>query len=182
MCGIAGVTRLSGHPVPELERRLAAMNQLQRHRGPDGEGIWVHPAGIAGFAHRRLSIIDLTTGQQPMADSGGNWITYNGEIYNYSELRRELGVGRFRTSSDTEVILKATASGASIASITCAGCSRSRSGTNRIGASTAPAIASGSSRSTTASPATSCTLPRKPRPCCRFCPGSRPISRPSRST
>lgn len=75
--------------------------------GPDGEGIWIHPRGIAGFAHRRLTIIDLKTGQQPMGDQAGNWVTYNGEIYNYLELREELGANVFRTRSDTEVILQA---------------------------------------------------------------------------
>jgi asparagine synthase (glutamine-hydrolysing) len=60
-----------------------------------------------GFAHRRLTIIDLTTGQQPMEDHAGNWVTYNGEIYNYLELREELGSNLFRTHSDTEVILHA---------------------------------------------------------------------------
>lgn len=83
------------------------MNQLQRHRGPDGEGIWIHPRQQVGFAHRRLSIVDLTTGDQPMGDPGGNWITYNGEIYNYVELRQELGLENFVTTSDTEVILHA---------------------------------------------------------------------------
>jgi asparagine synthase (glutamine-hydrolysing) len=83
------------------------MNRLQEHRGPDGEGIWQHTSRTLGFGHRRLSVIDLTTGQQPMRDARGNWITYNGEIYNYLELRRELGEHRFVTTSDTEVILAA---------------------------------------------------------------------------
>lgn len=83
------------------------MNQLQRHRGPDGEGIWIHPCQQVGFAHRRLSIVDLTTGNQPMRDPGGNWVTYNGEIYNYVELRQELGLENFVTTTDIEVILHA---------------------------------------------------------------------------
>jgi asparagine synthase (glutamine-hydrolysing) len=82
------------------------MNDLLAHRGPDGEGTWVHPREHVAFAHRRLSIIDLTTGDQPMTDGLGNWLTYNGEIYNYVELRRELGEAGFRTLSDTEVILR----------------------------------------------------------------------------
>lgn len=106
MCGIAGVLTLDHTPDPLLDRRLAAMNELQAHRGPDGHGVWRHPAGKAGFAHRRLTIIDLDTGQQPMR-LGDNVLTYNGEIYNYVELREELGRERFRTSSDTEVILHA---------------------------------------------------------------------------
>src|SRR6185295_1545474 len=78
-----------------------------RHRGPDGEGRWLHANEHVGFAHRRLSIIDLSTGDQPMRHGPGNWITYNGEIYNYIELRDELGREQFQTTSDTEVILQA---------------------------------------------------------------------------
>ncbi|MGH7228909.1 MAG: asparagine synthase (glutamine-hydrolyzing) [Nitrospiraceae bacterium] len=107
MCGIAGILNLSCEKIPDLSRRLGAMNALQRHRGPDGEGLWEHPRGIVGFGHRRLSIIDLATGQQPMRDQAGNWVTYNGEIYNYLELREELGLELFTTRSDTEVILHA---------------------------------------------------------------------------
>lgn len=107
MCGIAGAINLSLEPKPNLNRCLNVMNTLQHHRGPDGEGIWQHPQGYVGFAHRRLSIIDLQTGGQPMSDGAGNWVTYNGEIYNYIELRAELGSENFVTSSDTEVILHA---------------------------------------------------------------------------
>lgn len=107
MCGIAGALNLSHAEIPNLTQRLGAMNHLLRHRGPDGEGAWQHPAKFAGFAHRRLSIIDLSTGDQPMTDPAGNWITYNGEIYNYIELREELGAANFHTTSDTEVILHA---------------------------------------------------------------------------
>lgn len=107
MCGIAAILNLDAKPVEALAPRLDLMNRLQSHRGPDGEGAWMHERGHVGFAHRRLDIIDLTTGQQPMHDGAGNWITYNGEIYNYVELRRELGEGSFRTTSDTEVVLRA---------------------------------------------------------------------------
>ena len=107
MCGIAGAVNLSLESIPELPRRLGVMNELQRHRGPDGEGTWLHPRNCLGFAHRRLSIIDLVTGSQPMTEPGANWITYNGEIYNFVELRSELGSENFRTTSDTEVILHA---------------------------------------------------------------------------
>ncbi|MCA9791300.1 MAG: asparagine synthase (glutamine-hydrolyzing) [Candidatus Eremiobacteraeota bacterium] len=103
MCGIAGI--LSPGPLPQLERGLRVMNDLLAHRGPDGEGIWTHPSGRLGLAHRRLSIIDLEGGAQPMKDGHGNVLTYNGEIYNYLELRQELGQENFRTSCDTEVIL-----------------------------------------------------------------------------
>ena len=107
MCGIAGALDLSLERIPGLTPQLNVMNRLMRHRGPDGDGIWQHRYGQVGFAHRRLSIIDLTTGDQPMTDNAGNWITYNGEIYNYLELQAELGVNNFQTTSDTEVILHA---------------------------------------------------------------------------
>lgn len=109
MCGIGGVCDLLTHPIPDLSGKLAAMNRLLSHRGPDGEGTWTHSEGKhVGFAHRRLSIIDLSpTGAQPMDDGDGNWVTFNGEIYNYLELRDELGRDQFTTASDTEVILRA---------------------------------------------------------------------------
>src|SRR3954470_6855552 len=107
MCGIGAVCSLSLAPVPGLSSHLAAMNWLQRHRGPDGDADWRHERGHVGFAHRRLSIIDLATGDQPMSDAAGNWITFNGEIYNYIELRDELGANTFATTSDTEVVLAA---------------------------------------------------------------------------
>ena len=92
MCGIAGALSLSCAPMPNLKQHLQVMNFLQAHRGPDGEGVWIHQKGQVGFAHRRLSIIDLTTAAaQPMESEAGLVITYNGEIYNYLELREELG-------------------------------------------------------------------------------------------
>lgn len=106
MCSIAGIFNYNYDIVDNLQRKLSVMNDLQAHRGPDGEGIWKHSDKYIGFAHRRLSIIDLSTGQQPMKDDSGNWICYNGEIYNYVELREELGVP-CKTSSDTEVVLHA---------------------------------------------------------------------------
>lgn len=108
MCGIAGALDLALNPIHDLPGRLARMNELIAHRGPDGEGTWCHDGGHAGLAHRRLAIIDLTpSGRQPMRDAGGNWVAYNGEIYNYLELREELGADQFRTDSDTEVLLAA---------------------------------------------------------------------------
>lgn len=107
MCGIAGMIHLQHRPIQDLAGNLEVMNELQKHRGPDGEGVWVHPRHHVGLAHRRLSIIDLGTGAQPMTDQAGNWITFNGEIYNYVELREELGPDRFLTHSDTETILHA---------------------------------------------------------------------------
>ena len=107
MCGVGVILDLSMRPVPHLRPALVGINQLLAHRGPDGEGIWLHERGHVGFAHRRLAIIGLERGDQPMTDEAGNWITYNGEIYNYVELRKELGARQFVTDSDTEVILRA---------------------------------------------------------------------------
>jgi len=108
MCGIAGIVDTRLEYVPGLESRLRAMQDLLRHRGPDGAGVWTHPNEQIGFAHRRLSIIELSAaGAQPMTDGAANWITYNGEIYNYVELREELGEENFVGHSDTEVILRA---------------------------------------------------------------------------
>jgi asparagine synthase (glutamine-hydrolysing) len=107
MCGIAGALHLAGQVIADLDDSLEVMNQLQEHRGPDGAGTWSHPSGHVGFAHRRLSIIDLEAGAQPMTDHDGNWLVFNGEIYNYLELRERLGAHRFRTRSDTETILQA---------------------------------------------------------------------------
>jgi asparagine synthase (glutamine-hydrolysing) len=106
VCGLGGAVALGREPLRGSERLVETMNDLLAHRGPDGEGTWVHPEGVVAFAHRRLAIIDLATGEQPMTDGAGSWITYNGEIYNYVELRRLLGADRFRTSSDTEVLLR----------------------------------------------------------------------------
>lgn len=91
---------------------LLTMRETLQHRGPDDAGVWWSSDGCIGLAHRRLSIIDLSAAaRQPMGDaSGALQITYNGEIYNYRELREELAAAhgcRFRTASDTEVILEA---------------------------------------------------------------------------
>lgn len=108
MCGIAGIFNLNRDHQPRMKQHLKVMEKLQIHRGPDGTGIWVHDKEFIGFAHQRLSIIDLSVGgDQPMTDDAGNWIVFNGEVYNFIELRRELGESEFKTSSDTEVILKA---------------------------------------------------------------------------
>ncbi len=106
MCGITGVARVDG--IPADGGVLRRMTDLLAHRGPDGDGF--HVEGSVGLGHRRLAIIDLATGAQPMgSEDGATWITYNGEIYNYLELRRELAeLGFvFRTTSDTEVVLAA---------------------------------------------------------------------------
>ena len=105
MCGIAGIFHLeTAKPVDPA--RVRAMADALAHRGPDGSGVWT--AQGVGFGHRRLSIIDLAGGDQPMATADDRLVTvFNGEIYNYRELRAELeGHGHaFRTASDTEVIL-----------------------------------------------------------------------------
>ncbi len=108
MCGIAGILNFDGSPVEET--LLRQMNQVQRHRGPDDEGIYLDPNFPVGLGHRRLSIIDLSpAGHQPMSFGDRYWITYNGEIYNYLELRQELKQWgyQFRSHTDTEVILAA---------------------------------------------------------------------------
>jgi asparagine synthase (glutamine-hydrolysing) len=107
MCGIGGAVSLSLAPLRNAQGTVELMNDLLGHRGPDGEATWVHDHEVAAFAHRRLAIIDLESGDQPMTDGAGNWVTHNGEIYNYIELRGLLGKDRFHTSSDTEVILRA---------------------------------------------------------------------------
>ena len=109
MCGIAGIVSIGGAPVPRLGAGLAVLSHLVAHRGPDGHGIWAAASGHAGFAHRRLAIIDLSdAGRQPMVTPAGTAITYNGEIYNHPELCAELSSGwNFRSTSDTECILAA---------------------------------------------------------------------------
>lgn len=109
MCGIAGVFHIDGAPASAAAIRR--MIEAIAHRGPDGEGVWVE--GPVGLGHRRLAIIDLSeAGQQPMATADGRFVvSYNGEIYNFQELRVELqALGhRFRTRTDTEVMLAALA-------------------------------------------------------------------------
>jgi asparagine synthase (glutamine-hydrolysing) len=107
MCGIAGIFH-PDVPKPVDPARVKAMADALAHRGPDGSGVWTAPG--VGFGHRRLSIIDLEGGAQPMASpDGAAVITYNGEIYNFREVRGELeALGHaFATQSDTEVILAA---------------------------------------------------------------------------
>src|SRR5687767_14877751 len=108
MCGIAGIVDLrEGRGGPSRDA-LVRMARVLHHRGPDEAGIYRDAR--AGLAHTRLSIIDLSTGQQPLANEDETlWIVFNGEIFNYVELRAELEqLGhRFRTQSDTEVIVHA---------------------------------------------------------------------------
>jgi len=109
MCGIGGIASLDGAAIPKLSGALDLLGRMVAHRGPDGDGIWTAPSGCAGLAHRRLAIIDLSeAAAQPMVAPGPVAITYNGEIYNYRELREELTAGwRFHSNSDTECILAA---------------------------------------------------------------------------
>jgi asparagine synthase (glutamine-hydrolysing) len=105
MCGIAGI--FSKSSITDSDKQiLKQMADVMMHRGPDGEGFYFDSA--IGLAHRRLSIIDLEGGKQPLSNEDGTvWITFNGEIYNYVELREQLiqKGHKFVTSSDTEVIV-----------------------------------------------------------------------------
>ncbi|MEW6299074.1 MAG: asparagine synthase (glutamine-hydrolyzing) [Thermodesulfobacteriota bacterium] len=106
MCGICGGVNLDGGQPGHTRARLRAMMDVLTHRGPDGSGVYVDE--FAGLGHRRLTIIDLHTGGQPLANEDETvWITFNGEIYNYRELYEDLlrRGHRFRTHSDTEVIV-----------------------------------------------------------------------------
>ena len=108
MCGIVGI--MDSRPVVDADL-LATMRDTMRHRGPDDAGLWWDDRRQVGLAHRRLSIIDLSPGgHQPMTDESGRLaLVYNGEIYNYRQLREELTAKghQFRSASDTEVILEA---------------------------------------------------------------------------
>jgi asparagine synthase (glutamine-hydrolysing) len=114
MCGLAGVVRRGGPVAVDPNGLAAALSAALVHRGPDGRGCWLSPARDALLVHRRLAIIDPgPDGAQPMATDDGRWrIVFNGEVYNYRQLRRELeSVGeQFATASDTEVMLRLLAS------------------------------------------------------------------------
>ena len=113
LCGIAGVFSFDVNARPVDRATVAHLNQLQQRRGPDGEGLWVSSDERVVFGHRRLAIIDPgPAGNQPMSDVSGRWtITFNGEIYNYRALRRELEQQGcvLRTNSDTEVLINVIA-------------------------------------------------------------------------
>lgn len=110
MCGLAGILTYGENAAPADREELLRMRDNMRFRGPDGAGSWLSPDGRIALAHRRLAIIDLSqAGVQPMLDpETGNVIACNGEIYNYRALRAELekAGARFRSDSDTEVLLK----------------------------------------------------------------------------
>lgn len=112
MCGIVGYLEAQGlRSQDEARRRLEGMRDRLRHRGPDDQGSWIAPSGCVALGHRRLSILDLSPhGRQPMASTDQRYhLVYNGEVYNYRELRRELAEcgHSFRGHSDTEVVLAA---------------------------------------------------------------------------
>lgn len=105
MCAIAGIVKADARERAERSR-LIRMSDVQQHRGPDGSGLWLD--GAVGLAHRRLAIIDVAGGHQPMTNEDDSvWIVFNGEIYNHAVLRREMQRAghRYRTQSDTETIL-----------------------------------------------------------------------------
>ena len=105
MCAIVGIIKLDPRERVE-ESRLVRMRDVLRHRGPDGEGLWIE--GPVGLGHRRLAIVDVAGGHQPMANEDETvWIVFNGEIYNHAAIRPELEAcgHRYRTRSDTETIL-----------------------------------------------------------------------------
>jgi asparagine synthase (glutamine-hydrolysing) len=107
MCGIAGIVSHDGL-ARDAKRRAIRMRDVITHRGPDDAG--VHADGFAVLAHRRLSIVDLSTGQQPLCNEDGSvWVSYNGEIYNHADVRRDLEARghRYRSRSDTETIVHA---------------------------------------------------------------------------
>jgi asparagine synthase (glutamine-hydrolysing) len=107
MCGIAGKFNFDPQHAVDAAR-LSAMTDVLSHRGPDANGF--HTAGSIGLGHRRLSIIDLASGAQPLSNEDGTvWVTFNGEIYNFAAVRSDLQQAghQFRTNSDTEVIVHA---------------------------------------------------------------------------
>lgn len=112
MCGIAGIIAEASRQEPDLPASVMRMGDAIAHRGPDARGTWVAPSGNVGVAHRRLSIIDLSeAGHQPMASHDDELVlVYNGEIYNFQDLRMELdSIERrpWRSNTDTEILLRA---------------------------------------------------------------------------
>jgi len=142
MCGITGCIQ-SGGAVRDLSELCGRMTDAIAHRGPDAYGVWVDPQYPLALGHRRLSIIDLSeAGAQPMLSATGRYVlSFNGEIYNFSRLRKELSDSRYpyKGHSDTEVILAAVEHLGSRAAISrlegmfaIALCSGSLSGSKRI--------------------------------------------------
>jgi asparagine synthase (glutamine-hydrolysing) len=107
MCGFAGVFEYATAEGSVSERLITSMRESLAHRGPDGAGLFLSDDRRVGLGHRRLAIVDIANGAQPMFGSNGECLVFNGEIYNYARLRAELedGGARFATNCDTEVIL-----------------------------------------------------------------------------
>src|SRR5207302_11091166 len=107
MCGIVGIVSVDGL-AEDAAARTVAMRDILAHRGPDDAGLYTDDRAALG--HRRLSIVDLGTAHQPLANENDTiWITYNGEIYNHAEIRRDLEARghQYKTRSDTETIVHA---------------------------------------------------------------------------
>ena len=106
MCGINGIYTYGSDRASDSTKLVSAMNRVIAHRGPDDEGIWVADEAPLVLGHQRLSILDLSSnGHQPMSLPDGTTIVFNGEIYNFRELRELVPDFAFRTESDTETIL-----------------------------------------------------------------------------
>src|ERR1044072_2644264 len=108
MCGIAGIVSTTARLDAGTQSRALAMRDVMPHRGPDEAGLQADE--FAALAHRRLSIVDLSSGQHPLANEDGRvWVTCNGEIYNHADIRRDLEARghRYRPRSDTETIVHA---------------------------------------------------------------------------
>ena len=172
MCGIAGIFAYDPRAGQVDRAELRAVRDAMRRRGPDGSGEWFSPDGRVGLAHRRLSIIDLSdAAAQPMVADGGTYaIVFNGEIYNFRELRAELEAEgrRFVTASDTEVLLELYRARGTAMLDRAARDVRVRAlGSGATGACCSPATCTVSSRSTSPPAAGSCASPPRSRRCSR---------------
>ena len=108
MCGIFGIFQYQRRPVDDLQDKLDKAVELLQHRGPDDHGTFISPNSCLGLAHTRLSIIDIAGGHQPLSNEDDSiWIVFNGQIYNYRDLRRRLTAEGhvFKTDTDTEIIV-----------------------------------------------------------------------------
>ena len=164
MCGIAGCyQQADGHKLTDV------MTERIAHRGPDAGAMWSHEDERVSIhlGHRRLSIIDLSASANQPLVKGDLTLVYNGELYNYRELRAELEKqgASFITSSDTEVVLEGWRHWGPAAFDGSAACSRSRSPTRRPANSRSPATRSASSRCCTSSAATASSSPPSSRRC-----------------
>jgi len=165
MCGICGAVTTNGSRLNEPA--LRRMTDVMTHRGPDESGLYLRqgPGMSVGLGHRRLSIIDLTeSGRQPLSNEDGTiWLVFNGEIYNYPELRKELVSRghRFRSNTDSEVIVHLYEEEGFSARAGLRACLPSPSGTRRWARSSCAVIASASSPSSGGVTAAPSSSPRK---------------------